>query len=116
LGTPGQARETLNRMMRLVAPLRIPDRPEHHYQYDPAKSVAYIAATLRSLGDPSAGPYSRKVLDRLEATTDGPPRPRRAVAARLDLALALLTADQPDEAGHLTLAAMTSGLLVSSNY
>ena len=38
------------------------------------------------------------------------------MAARLDLALALLAADQPDEAGHMTLAAMTSGLLVPSNY
>ncbi|MFK4036856.1 helix-turn-helix transcriptional regulator [Nonomuraea wenchangensis] len=116
LGQARETHETLNRLMRLVEPLHVPDRAEHHYRYDPAKSDAYLATTLCWLGDPSAEPYSRGVLARLESTSDGPPRPRRAVAARLDLALALLAADQPDEAGHLTLAAMTSGLLVPSNY
>lgn len=56
------------------------------------------------------------MLARLESSVDGPPRPRRAVSARLDLALALLAADQPDEAAQVTLAAITSGLLVPSNY
>ncbi|GGL00822.1 hypothetical protein Sme01_40800 [Sphaerisporangium melleum] len=116
LGAARETRETLDRVARLVAPLPTPDRPEHHYRYDPAKSDAYTATTLSWLGDPAAEPYARGVLARLQSTTDGPPRPRRAVSARLDLALALLAADQPDEAGHLTLTAITSGLLVPSNY
>ncbi|MGW5159351.1 helix-turn-helix transcriptional regulator [Nonomuraea wenchangensis] len=116
LGRARETHEALNRLMRLVEPLHVPDRAEHHYRYDPAKSDAYLATTLCWLGDPSAESYSRGVLARLESATDGSPRPRRAVAARLDLALALLAADQPDEAGHLTLAAMTSGHLVPSNY
>jgi len=34
--------------------MHIPDRPEHHYYYDPAKSDAYIATTLAWLGDSAA--------------------------------------------------------------
>ncbi|GIM99586.1 helix-turn-helix domain-containing protein [Planomonospora venezuelensis] len=119
LGAGPQTRDALDRVARLVAPLATPDRPEHHYRYDPAKSDAYTATTLSWLGDPAAEPYARGVLARLESTVDGPPRPRRAVSARLDLALALLAADQSDqsdEAGHITLAALTSGLLVPSNH
>ncbi|MEV8639302.1 hypothetical protein AB0395_47380 [Streptosporangium sp. NPDC051023] len=116
LGASRETRDALNQVARLVAPLRMPDRAEHHYRYDPAKSDAYTATTLSWLGDPAAEPYARGVLARLESTTDGPPRPRRAVSARLDLALALLAAGQPDEAGHVTLTAITSGLLVPSNY
>ncbi|MFC0864303.1 helix-turn-helix domain-containing protein [Sphaerimonospora cavernae] len=116
LGAAKETRVTLSRVAHLVEPLPTPDQPEHHYRYDPAKSDAYTATTLSWLGDPAAEPYARGVLARLESTTDGPPRPRRAVSARLDLALALLAADQPDEAGHATLTAVTSGLLVPSNY
>ncbi|HKS44610.1 MAG TPA: hypothetical protein VJT49_05750 [Amycolatopsis sp.] len=28
---------------QLVAPLKMPDRPEHHYRYDPTKSVVLVA-------------------------------------------------------------------------
>jgi hypothetical protein len=52
----------------------------------------------------------------LSAANDGPPRPRRVETARLDLALALINADRPDEAAHCALAAVTSGRLVPSNY
>lgn len=116
LGAARETRDVLTRVERLVEPLPMPDSPEHHYRYDPAKSDAYTATTLSWLGDPAAEPYARGVLARLESTTDGPPRPRRAASARLDLALALLASDQLDEAGHITLTAMTSGLLVPSNY
>ncbi|MEU9888217.1 helix-turn-helix transcriptional regulator [Sphaerisporangium sp. NPDC051011] len=116
LGAGPETRDALDRVAALVSPLPMPERPEHHYQYDPAKSDAYIATTLSWLGDRAAEPYARQVIRRLESTTDGPPRPRRAVSARLDLALALLASEQFDEAGQLTLTAVTSGLLVPSNY
>ncbi|WP_433352211.1 hypothetical protein ACQP25_03940 [Microtetraspora malaysiensis] len=116
LGSGPQTRDALNRVARLVSPLPMPAQPEHHYRYDPSKSDAYVATTLSWLGDPAAEPYARQVLARLESAADGPFRPRRAVSARLDLALALLAAGQPDEAGQLTLTAMTSGVLVPSNY
>jgi hypothetical protein len=64
----------------------VPDRPEHHYRYDPAKSA------------------------------DGPPRPRRAASARLDLSLALIAAGHHDEAAGTALEAITSGRIVPSNY
>ncbi|WP_207620703.1 hypothetical protein [Streptosporangium minutum] len=116
LGAGSETRDALTRVARLVSPLPMPERSEHHYRYDPSKSDAYIATTLSWLGDSAAEPYARQVLARLESAADGPRRPRRAVSARLDLSLALLASDQPDEAAHLTLTAVTSGLLVPSNY
>jgi len=94
----------------------VPDRPEHHYRHDPAKSEAYMATTLAWLGDPAAEGYARHILARLESTADGPPRPRRAASARLDLSLALIAAGQDDEAAGAALEAITSGRIVPSNY
>lgn len=116
LGAGPETRDALARVERLVAPLPMPDRPEHHYRYDPAKSDAYTATTLSWLGDPAAVACARGVLSRLEAPAAGPVRPRRVASARLDLALALLAADQPCEAAHTALEAVTSGRLVPSNY
>ncbi|MFF3437833.1 hypothetical protein [Streptosporangium sp. NPDC002721] len=116
LGSGPETRDALNRVARLVSPLSMPEHPEHHYRYDPSKSEAYVATTLSWLGDPAAEPYARQVLARLESAADGLVRPRRAASARLDLALALLATDQPDEASQLALTTMTSGVLVPSNY
>ncbi|MGI5488180.1 hypothetical protein [Microtetraspora malaysiensis] len=114
LGAARETRDALNRVARLAEPLPVPDQPEHHYRYDPAKSDAYLATTLSWLGDPAAESYARGMLARLES--DSPKRPRRALAARLDLALALLSADQPDEAGHMTIAALSDPHLVPSHH
>ncbi|MBP2706836.1 hypothetical protein JOL79_23805 [Microbispora sp. RL4-1S] len=114
LGAARETRHALSRVTRLVTPLPLPDRPEHHYRYDPAKCDAYTATTLSWLGDPAAESYARGVLARLES--DGRPRPRRALAARLDLAFALLAADQSDEAAHMTLAALTDPHLVPAHH
>jgi tetratricopeptide (TPR) repeat protein len=116
MGAAPQTRDALARTEALVAPLPIPDRPEHHYRYDPAKSDAYVATTLSWLGDPAAERYARQVLARLESVTGGPPRPRRAASARLDLALALTSTGRPDEAAATAMEAVTSGLLVPSNF
>lgn len=116
LGAGRETRDALGRVERLVAPLAMPERPEHHFHYDPAKSAAYTATTLSWLGDPAAEPYARGVLARLEAPVGGPARPRRAASARLDLALALIAAEQPQEAAHRALEAVTSGRLVPSNH
>lgn len=114
-GRPG-AYAALSRVEALVSPLPMPDRPEHHYRYDPAKSQAYAATTLSWLGDPAAEDTARLVLGRFEASFDGPPRPRRAASARIDLSLALLAGGKPDEAAGVALEAVTSGRLVPSNY
>lgn len=116
LGAATETRAALSRVEALVAPLPVPDRPEHHYRYDPAKSEAYIATILAWIGDPAAESYARHVLVRLESAADGPPRPRRAASARLDLSLALITVGQHDEAAGTALEAITSGRIVPSNY
>jgi transcriptional regulator with XRE-family HTH domain len=116
LKAPAETRDALVRVERLVTQLSMPDRPEHHYRYDPAKSQAYVATTLSWLGDPAAEDQARQVLTRVESTTDGPPRPRRAASARLDLSLALITTDRHDEAARAALEAITSGRLVPSHH
>ncbi|HUY48035.1 MAG TPA: helix-turn-helix transcriptional regulator [Streptosporangiaceae bacterium] len=116
LGATRECRDALARTEALVGPLPVPDRPEHHYRYDPAKADAYTATTLAWLGDPAAARYARDVLGRLEAGGQGPPRPRRAASARLDLSLALTASGDLGEAAATALAAVTSGLLVPSNY
>jgi len=116
MGDRTETAAVLARMEALVSPLRMPDRPEHHYQYDPAKAEAYTATTLAWAGDPAAERFARGVLARLEAPAAGPPRYRRAAAARLDLSLALVGQDKHDEAAGTALQAVTSGWLVPSNY
>lgn len=116
LSASREARTALARTEALAAPLPQPDRPEHHYQYDPAKFEASAATTLAWLGDPAAARLARGVLDRIEDAPDGIPRPRRAASARLDLALALTASGAIDEAAETALDALTSGLLVPSNY
>jgi tetratricopeptide (TPR) repeat protein len=115
----GDSRETYDALARveaLVSPLPTPEHPEHHYRYDPAKSEAYLATTLSWIGDPGAESYARQVLARIESPPDGPPHPRRAATARLDLALTLATTGRLDEAAQTALDAVTSRLLVPSSY
>ncbi|MCP2316520.1 Helix-turn-helix domain-containing protein [Nocardia amikacinitolerans] len=114
LGDSKGTYEALRRVARLVAGLNTPDRPEHHFHYDPAKSDAYVATTLAWLGDPAAESYARHVLADLAGAASV--RPRRIASANLDLGLALVAAEKPDEAAHVALAAVASGRLVPSNY
>jgi transcriptional regulator with XRE-family HTH domain len=116
LGAGRETRGLLSRVDGLTANLPSPDRPEHHYRYDPAKADAYTATTLAWLGDPAAEPYARQVLARMQTPADGRIRTRRVASARLDLSLALVALGRPDEAAHETLTAVTSGVLVPSNY
>jgi transcriptional regulator with XRE-family HTH domain len=112
LGEQGNTRATLDRLNRLAAALPPPERPEHHYKYDPAKALAYTATTLAWAGDPAAEEYARTAVDHLGDT----PRPRRIASARLDLALALTASGKPDEAAANALVAITSGRVVPSNW
>jgi len=114
LGDTACTREALTRVEALAAPLPVPDQPEHHYKYDPAKAEAYVVTTLAWVGDPAAEEYARHVLTRFESPAA--PRFRRATAARLDLALALGRRGKLDEAAGIALQAVTSGYLVPSNY
>jgi transcriptional regulator with XRE-family HTH domain len=108
--------EALTRVDRLVSGLARPDRPEHHYRYDPDKAVAYVATTLAWLGDPAAERYAREVIARLKAAEDAGGWPRRVAAAQIDLGLALVAAGKPDEAAATAQTAILSGRIVPSNH
>ena len=110
LGAAAETRAALARVEKLVSPLPMPDRPEHHYRYDPPKAQMYVATTLSWLGDPAAEPLARQVLAAIEAPEERP-RPRRAALARLDLSLALTAANKHDEAAGVALEAIRSGRL-----
>jgi hypothetical protein len=116
MGGRAQTREVLDRVDRLVAALPVPERPEHHYRYDPDKALSYTATTLEWVGDPAAVSFAAAVVVDLDPAGDGGPRPRRAASARLDLGLALLGADRPDEASAAAITAIQSGQLVPSNW
>jgi len=116
LGAAPETREALARTEALVSALPQPDQPEHHYKYDPAKADSYVATTLSWAGDPAAVDTSRQVLARMESSADALPRPRRAALARLDLALALASTGQGDEAAAVAMEALTSGLIVQSSF
>jgi tetratricopeptide (TPR) repeat protein len=109
LGDSGQTRAALAAVERLVSPLPPPERPEHHYVYDPPKARVYVATTLAWLGDSAAEEAARDILGALLA--DASPRLRRIALARLDLALALAGAGKHDEAAASALDAVRSGRL-----
>jgi transcriptional regulator with XRE-family HTH domain len=111
IGDTTETYRALGRLETLVSPLPVPDRPEHHYRYDPPKSQAYVATTLAWIGDAAAEGITRQVLAQIEAPGAAPPRPRRAAVARLDLALALSAAGKDDEAASTALQAVQSGRL-----
>jgi transcriptional regulator with XRE-family HTH domain len=116
LGRTRETTDVLHRVNRMVSARARPDRPEHHYRYDPDKSVAYTATTLAWIGDPAAEGYAREVIDRLRTTEEACGWPRRVAAAQLDLALALVAAEKHDEAAASAQAAVLSGRIVPSNY
>lgn len=113
LGGRRQARAALTAVERLVSPLPDPDRPEHHYVYDPPKARVYVATTLSWAGDRAAEPAAREILAELENPGTGTLRPRRIALARLDLALTLATAGKYDEAAAEASAAVASGRLAA---
>lgn len=113
LGDRAQTGNVLGTLERLADARAVPDRPEHHYQYDPAKAHSYVATTLAWAGDPAAETVAREVIADLER--EGA-RPRRIASARLDLALALLGSGKPDEAAATARQAIDSGRIVPSTW
>lgn len=116
LHQPRETYRAIEQVNKLVSPLARPDRPEHHYRYDPDKSVAYVATTLAWAGDPAAESYAREIIARLTPSGSNGKWPRRVAAANLDLALALLVTDRLDEACDAALQAILSGRVVPSNH
>jgi len=116
LGQTEETTDALHRVERMVSSLARPDRAEHHYRYDPDKSIAYTATTLAWIGDPAAEGYAREVIDRLRAAEEAGGWPRRVAAARIDLALALVAAGKHDEGAASAQTAILSGRIVPSNH
>jgi len=115
----GQSKETysaIDQVHDLVTPMAKPERPEHHYRYDPDKSVAYTATTLAWVGDTAAESYAREVISRLNPSDDAQKWPRRVASANIDLALTLVVRNRLDEACHATHQAIASGRIVPSNH
>lgn len=112
---PSETYSAIERVNKLVSPLKRPDRPEHHYRYDPDKSVAYVATTLAWVGDTAAETYAREIIARLKPSESNGKWPRRIASANLDLALALLVANRLDEACDAAQQAILSGRVVPSN-
>lgn len=115
----GEGRDTydaIERVHRLAAPRPRPERPEHHYRYDPTKVVAYTATTLAWVGDAAAEDFAREIIARLSRGGDTSRWPRRVASANIDLALALLATGRLDEAAASVFAAMLSGMVVPSNH
>ncbi|MFI5839473.1 helix-turn-helix domain-containing protein [Catenuloplanes sp. NPDC051500] len=113
MGQGTETRDVLGRVEQLVAGMARPDRPEHHYQYDPAKAESYSATTLAWIGDAAAVGVAETVIESLRA--EGV-RPRRMASAQLDLSLALLAAEKEDEAATHATTAILSGRIVASNW
>jgi transcriptional regulator with XRE-family HTH domain len=116
LGDRTAATRAITVVERLVAPRPRPERPEHHYVYDPDKFTAYAATTLAWAGDPAAEIFAREIIAKLRRVETGGRRPRRMASAKLDLAKALILRDAHDEACAQALQAVLSGRLVPSNY
>lgn len=115
LGDVRGTNAAVTRVNRMAGPLSTPDRPEHHYRYDPAKATSYTATTLSWVGDPAAVDYAREVITRLTADQMHGGRPRRLAVARLDLALALIRQGEVTEAVEMALDAVLSGRVVPSS-
>lgn len=116
LHRPRETYNAIEHVNKLVSPLKRPDRPEHHYRYDPDKSVAYVATTLAWVGDPAAESFAREIIARLKPSEDNGKWPRRIAAANLDLALTLLVTNRLDEACDAAQQAILSGRVVPSNH
>ncbi|WP_409237332.1 multiprotein-bridging factor 1 family protein [Streptomyces sp. PA5.6] len=115
----GNSRETysaVERVQAFSAAAGTPETPEHHYRYDPGKSLSYTATTLAWLGDAAAEPYAREVIKRLSPSDDVAHWPRRVASANIDLGLVLVAEDRLDEACDSVRKAILSGKVVPSNH
>ncbi|MFD4482139.1 helix-turn-helix domain-containing protein [Streptomyces sp. NPDC058471] len=116
LGEKGEAYDAIDRVQSLAATMVMRVRPEHHYQYDPAKALSYTATTLSWIGDPAAEAPAREVIGHIAPGAVPGAWPRRIVTAHLDLALTLLSLGRLDEATDAAKKTIMSGRLLPANH
>ncbi|MER6047495.1 helix-turn-helix transcriptional regulator [Streptomyces sp. NPDC020883] len=116
LGDSTETYAAIDKVQRMSAAMVPRKGTEHHYQYDPGKSLAYTATTLAWIGDAAAETYAREVIARLAPADDIHKWPRRVASANIDLALTLLGGDRLDEACNAAQRAILSGRVVPSNH
>ncbi|WP_432051706.1 helix-turn-helix domain-containing protein [Streptomyces xiamenensis] len=116
IGLSKETYEAIDKVQKLSEGLKISKNPQHHYQYDPGKSLAYATTTLSWLGDPVAEEYARNLIAGLEPGADVKKWPRRLASAKLDLSLALLSGNKLDEACDSAQSAILSGRVAPSNH
>ncbi|HET6951158.1 MAG TPA: hypothetical protein VFI47_12325, partial [Acidimicrobiales bacterium] len=116
LGLGRAAHRLLDEATGALGRMPAPDHPEHHFEFDPRKMVAYTATTLAWLGDNPAlaEEYARQAVAQYDGASDGRWL-RRLATARVDLALVLTRIGEPAEASHLGAQALETGRLVPSN-
>lgn len=116
LGNTKETYSAIDRVQRMSAAMVPRKGTEHHYQYDPGKSLAYTATTLAWAGDPAAETYAREVIAKLAPADNTQKWPRRVASANIDLALTLLLGNRMDEACNVAQQAILSGQIVPSNH
>jgi hypothetical protein len=109
-----RAERELDAAARVVAGMDPSDRPEHHFVFDAAKFDMFAAHTYTEAGAAGkAAQHARISIERSDDPTN-PARyhPIRAMAARVDLASALLELGELDEACGAATASLRAPFLL----
>jgi transcriptional regulator with XRE-family HTH domain len=115
-GEKAEVRDAMRRASTALRRLPRPAHPEHHFVFDPAKLVFYMATCYVRVGDADrAEDYAREVIAQSAGPSGVARWPRRLVTARMDLGLALTQLNRPDEACFVGSLALASNSLVASN-
>jgi transcriptional regulator with XRE-family HTH domain len=106
---------TLDTAADVVAHMDPTDRPEHHFVFDAAKFDMFAAHVYTEAGAASrAAAHARLSIERSDdPTTPARYHPIRAIAARVDLAAALLVLDELDGACDAASAALQAPFVVN---
>jgi transcriptional regulator with XRE-family HTH domain len=111
-----QERAAKRAAARELATLPTPEHPEHHFVFDATKLVCYAASSYAWVGDGElAEEHAREVIAQCEDEASQVRWPRRRASAQIDLGVALVQLNRPDEAAYVGSLAVGSKWLVPSN-
>jgi transcriptional regulator with XRE-family HTH domain len=116
LGDRAEVRRAIDAAARELATLPTPEHPEHHFVFDATKLVCYAASSYAWVGDGElAEEHAREVIAQCEDEASQVRWPRRRASAQIDLGVALVQLNRPDEAAYVGSLAVGSKWLVPSN-